>query len=234
MRNSSRLFEIIQILRGDSKPITAQALAQKLEVSTRTVYRDIAALQARRTPIEGEAGIGYIMRAGYDLPPLNFDSEEIEALRVGLSMLLRSGDTSLVEAGKRVCDKIDALHAPADWIHVAPWGAPLDVAAKGCVSVADLRRAMREERKLRLRYHDSEGKESIRQVRPLAVIYHLECNMLAAWCELRAGFRHFRLDRIMECELLDEHFVGQGQTLRALWREGYQWEADAEARAGGG
>jgi predicted DNA-binding transcriptional regulator YafY len=233
MRNSTRLFEIIQILRGARRPITAQALAQKLEVSARTVYRDIAALQARRTPIEGEAGIGYIMRAGYDLPPLNFDSEEIEALRVGLSMLLRSGDTSLVEAGKRVRDKIDALHAPADWIHVAPWGAPLDVAAKGCVSVADLRLAMREERKLRLRYQDGEGNESIRQVRPLAVIYHLECNMLAAWCELRAGFRHFRLDRIIECTALDDHFTGQGQTLRALWQEGYQWDKDAEKRTGG-
>lgn len=233
MRNSSRLFEIIQILRSSAKPITAQGLAEKLEVSSRTIYRDIAALQAMRTPIEGEAGVGYIMRAGYDLPPLNFDSEEIEALRVGLSMLLRSGDTSLVEAGKRVCDKIDALHAPADWIHVAPWGAPLDVAAQGCVSVADLRRAMREERKLRLRYHDVDGNESIRQVRPLALIYHLECNMLASWCELRAGFRHFRLDRIMECEMLEDRFTGQGQTLRVLWQEGYQWEKDAEHRSGG-
>ncbi len=227
MRNSSRLFEIIQILRGSAKPITAQTLAQKLEVSPRTIYRDIAALQAMRTPIEGEAGIGYIMRAGYDLPPLNFDSEEIEALRVGLSMLWRSGDTSLVEAGKRVRDKIDVLHVPADWIHVAPWGAPLDVAAQGCVSVADLRCAMREERKLRLIYYDADGKESLRQVRPLAMIYHLECNMLAAWCELRVGFRHFRLDRIIECDFLEERFTGQGQTLRSLWNEGYQIENDA-------
>ena len=233
MRNSSRLFEIIQILRGARNPVTAQTLAQELEVSTRTIYRDIAAMQAMRTPIEGEAGIGYIMRAGYDLPPLNFDSEEIEALRVGLSMLLRSGDTSLVEAGKRVSDKIDALHTPADWIHVAPWGAPLDVAEQGCVSVADLRCAMREERKLHLRYQDNEGKESLRRVRPLAVIYHLECNMLASWCELRAGFRHFRLDRILECEVLEDRFTGQGQTLRVLWQEGYQWDKDAARRSGG-
>lgn len=224
MRNSSRLFEIIQVLRGSEKPITAQVLAEMLEVSPRTIYRDIAALQAMRTPIEGEAGIGYIMRAGYDLPPLNFDPEEIEALRVGLSMLLRSGDTSLVEAGRRVRDKIDALNAPADWIHVAPWGAPLDVAAQGCVSVAELRRAMQQERKLRLRYQDGDGNESLRQVRPLAMIYHLECNMLAAWCELRAGFRHFRHDRIIECDVLEDRFTGQGQTLRALWHEGYQLE----------
>ncbi len=90
MRKSSRLFEIIQILRGASVPMTADALAERLEVSVRTVYRDIAALQAMRTPIEGEAGVGYIMRPGYDLPPLNFDEEELEALRVGMSMLARS------------------------------------------------------------------------------------------------------------------------------------------------
>jgi predicted DNA-binding transcriptional regulator YafY len=221
MRNSSRLFEIIQVLRGAKSPITAQVLAEMLEVSPRTIYRDIAALQAMRTPIQGEAGIGYVMRAGYDLPPLNFDSEEIEALRVGLSMLIRSGDTSLLEAGRRVRDKIDALNAPAEWIHVAPWGAPMDVAEQGCVTLAELRQAMREEQKLQLKYRDGAGNDSLRQVRPLAIIYHLECNMLAAWCELRAGFRHFRQDRIVECNVLEERFTGQGQTLRTLWHEGY-------------
>lgn len=233
MRNSSRLFEIIQILRSASQPMTAQALSQALEVSTRTIYRDIAALQARRTPIEGEAGIGYVMRSGYDLPPLNFDPEEVEALRVGLSMLLRAGDSSLVEAGKRVCEKIDALHAPADWIQVAPWGAPLDDAARGCVSVADLRQAVRAEQKLRLRYQDSTGQETTRQVRPIAVIYHLECNILAAWCELRTGFRHFRLDRVMGCDVLEERFTGQGRTLRALWQEGYRWQYNTTRRVEG-
>ena len=219
MRSSSRLFEIIQILRGASQPMTAQALAQALEVSTRTIYRDIAALQARRTPIEGEAGIGYVMRAGYDLPPLNFDAEELEALRVGLSMLARAGDKSLLEAGQRVCAKIDALHAPAEWIQVAPWGAPLDDAAQGCVSVSALRRAVRDARKLRLTYCDPDGVETIRRVRPIAVIYHLDCNMLAAWCELRGGFRHFRLDRIHACEVLEEQFCGQSRTLREIWQE---------------
>ncbi|MEP3437375.1 MAG: HTH domain-containing protein, partial [Hoeflea sp.] len=91
MRRSNRLFEIIQILRAASRPMTAEALSQKLEVSTRTIYRDIAALQMMSTPIEGEAGIGYMMRRGYDLPPLNFDLEEIEALRVGLALLSRTG-----------------------------------------------------------------------------------------------------------------------------------------------
>lgn len=224
MRKSSRLFEIIQILRGARQPMTADALAQALEVSVRTIYRDIAALQAMRTPIQGEAGIGYVMRAGYDLPPLNFDAEELEALRVGLSMLMRTGDSSLLEAGRRVCDKIDALHSPAEWIQVAPWGAPLDDVANGCVSVAVLRQAVREEHKLRLTYRDAKDCETIRRVRPIAVIYHLECNMLAAWCELRGGFRHFRLDRILSCEVLPEQFNGQSHMLRDLWQEEFVWE----------
>jgi len=224
MRKSDRLFEIIQILRGASQPMTAQTLARLLEVSVRTVYRDISGLQAMRTPIEGEAGIGYIMRAGYDLPPLNFDTEEIEALRVGLSMLMRAGDTGLLAAGQRVCAKIDALHGPAEWIQVAPWGAPRDDVANGCVPVTMLRDAVRQERKLSLTYHDTQGRVTTRKVRPIAVIYHLECNMLAAWCELRGGFRHFRLDRIHRCEGLDEYFIGHGPVMRDLWQEDFVWE----------
>ena len=87
MRRSNRLFEIIQILRATDRPMTAESLARQLEVSTRTIYRDIAALQMMSTPIEGEPGVGYVMRRGYDLPPLNFDMEEIEALRVGLGVV---------------------------------------------------------------------------------------------------------------------------------------------------
>lgn len=121
MRRSTRLFEIIQILRAAGAPVTAEALAARLEVSVRTVYRDIAELQAQRTPIEGEAGIGYVMRRGYDLPPLNFDAEEVEALWVGLSLLARTGDSHLQRAASRICQKIDALHCPADWLQVAPW-----------------------------------------------------------------------------------------------------------------
>lgn len=219
MRKTDRLFEIIQLLRAASKPLRADDMAQQLEVSTRTLYRDIAALQAMGTPIDGAAGVGYVLRRGYDLPPLNFDEEEIAALRVGLSMLQRSGDRSLQQAASRVCAKIDALNVAEDWLQVAKWGAPLDDPDLGCVSVLDLRRAIRDERKLRLEYHDAEAQVTQRTVRPLALIYHVECNMLVAWCELRSGFRHFRTDRIYGCEKLEDSFAGQGATLRALWAE---------------
>ncbi|SFT68094.1 helix-turn-helix transcriptional regulator [Sedimentitalea nanhaiensis] len=227
MRRSSRLFEIIQTLRAAPGPLRADDLAQMLEVSTRTVYRDIAALQAMRTPIEGEAGVGYIMRAGYDLPPLNFDRDEIEALRVGLSMLARTGDSALQQAALRVCDKIKDLHEPADWLRVAPWGAPADDPARGCVSLAMLRQAVRDQRKVRLNYRDGAENETTRTVRPVALIYHVECVMLAGWCEMRRAFRHFRSDRIYNCSLLDEDFRDQGTMLRKLWLEDNQWRDEA-------
>lgn len=219
MRRSTRLFEIIQILRATDAPVTARDLSERLEISQRTVYRDIAALQAMRTPIEGEAGLGYVMRRGYDLPPLNFDAEEVEALRVGLAMLRRTGDSALQQAAARISHKIDALHAPADWLQISTWGAPRDDPALGCVSTSMLRAAIRDERKLRLTYRDGTEVETTRHVRPLALIYHVDCTLLAAWCELRGGFRHFRSDRIWGCDPLEEFFAGQGAALRQVLRD---------------
>ncbi|MCE8544692.1 YafY family transcriptional regulator [Ruegeria pomeroyi] len=231
MRRSTRLFEIIQILRAATAPMTAEDLAARLEVSARTVYRDIAALQAMRTPIEGAAGLGYVMRGGYDLPPLNFDQEEVEALRVGLSMLARTGDSALQQAAERVCAKIDALHDPADWLRVAPWGAPADDPGRGCTPIALLRQAVREARKLRIEYRSGDGSRTLRVLRPVGLIYHLDCTMLAGWCELRQGFRHFRTDRIWACDLLPDSFAPQAAALRQLWQDQSRWDEAAAANA---
>ncbi len=219
MRKSNRLFELIQILRAAPRPVTAEDLGDRLGVSARTIYRDIAALQAMRTPIEGEAGLGYVMRRGYDLPPLNFDADEIEALRVGLALLTRTGDSALVAAAQRIGQKIDALHDPADWLRIATHGAPLDDPDKGCVPVGLLRRAVREELKLEITYRDEAEAETCRVIRPLALLYYQECTVLAAWCELRAAFRYFRSDRIWACTLTGGDFPGQGAALRQLWEE---------------
>ncbi|WP_146346447.1 helix-turn-helix transcriptional regulator [Phaeobacter marinintestinus] len=219
MRRSTRLFEIIQILRAAEAPMTATQIAERLEVSKRTVYRDIAALQAMRTPIEGEAGLGYVMRRGYDLPPLNFDSEEVEALRVGLAMLARTGDSALQQAALRICHKVEALHGPADWLQISTQGAAPDDPARGCVSVSVLRSAIRDERKLRLIYRDEDGSETDRVIRPLGLVYHVDCILLGAWCELRGGFRHFRTDRIWACDPQEAFFEGQAAGLRQLLRE---------------
>lgn len=224
MTKSNRLFEMIQIFRAADGPVRAEDLAARLEVSVRTIYRDIAALQAMRTPIEGEPGIGYIMRRGYDLPPLNFDEEEVEALRVGLCMLSRSGDRALRRAADRISAKIDALHAPADWLQVSPWGAPDDDPELGCVSKAMLRAAVREERVLRIDYEDGAGQRTTRNIRPIAVVYHINAVLLAAWCELRSGLRHFRADRIYACEPTGAYFTGQGEALRQIWSEQNRWD----------
>lgn len=224
MQRSTRLFEIIQLMRAAHRPVRAEDMAEQLEVSVRTVYRDIAALQGMGTPIEGEAGIGYIMRRGYDLPPLNFDQEEIEALRVGLSMLARSGDSSLQRAARRVFDKVSGLNDPADWLQVAPWGAPPDDTGQGCIPLALLRQSIREARKIKITYRGSCGSETVRVLRPLALIYHIECVLIGAWCELRREMRHFRTDRIWAWEALPDSFAEQAPALRSLWAEENRWE----------
>lgn len=221
MSRSTRLFEIIQILRASLRPVTAEDLAEKLEVSVRTVYRDIASLQSMQTPIDGEAGIGYIMRRGYDLPPLNFDQEEIEALRVGLLLLSRTGDSMLQKAATRIFEKVDVLHGPADWLQVTSGGAPNDDPERGCVSLSMLREVIRDEQKLELIYRDEQNAQTQRIIRPIGLSYRATCIWLAGWCELRNAIRHFRTDRIYGCIKLDDRFKNQGEVLRELWLSAY-------------
>lgn len=219
MQRIPRMFELVQRLRAARGPVLAEDLAEALEVSVRTVYRDISALQSMRIPIEGAAGVGYLMRRGYDLPPLNFDQEEIEALRVGLMMLARTGDSALQKAATRISAKIDALQDEEGWLQVAPWGAPVDDPDKGCVILSDVRDAIRNARKLRLTYRSEKDEETVRIVRPVAIIYHVELNLIGAWCELRGAFRTFRTERIWGCDVLEDSFSDQAETLRSLWRE---------------
>ncbi|MEO1192499.1 MAG: YafY family protein [Pseudomonadota bacterium] len=213
MRRADRLFEIIQLLRRARAPLTAVQLAEQLEISTRTLYRDMAALQALRVPVEGEAGVGYMLRAGYDLPPLNFDSEEVEAIIVGLSLLQRTGDRGLTRAAQRVVAKIEAVSLEPDALRVSGWGAeePIEI------DLASLRQAIREERKLFLVYSDGSDRVTERRVLPLAITYFVRVVVLTAWCELRQDFRHFRGDRVQRLELLEDSFAGQGAALRAQW-----------------
>ncbi len=214
MRRTARLFEIIQILRSETRPITAEKIAELLEVSTRTIYRDIAALQAMRTPIHGEAGIGYMMRSGYDLPPLNFNTEEIEAIVVGLSLLSRTGDSGLLKAASRVSTKIDDVRECMQSLHVSDWGAQ----TPKTIDMSLLRQVIREEQKLQINYVDENDNQTERSILPIAIVYYIEVIVLVTWCELRRDFRHFRVDRIIDYELPEEFFLGQGDTLRQQWQ----------------
>ncbi|CDN46959.1 helix-turn-helix transcriptional regulator [Neorhizobium galegae] len=224
MRKASRLFEIIQILRLAKKPVTAAEIAVQLEVTVRSIYRDIAALQAMRVPIEGGRGIGYILRPGFTLPPLMLSIEETEAIVLALALLERTGDTELRQAAKQVNRKIaavvpaplagtfsaNALHA---WGSIAPVPDALDLAM--------VRRAIRDEQKLALDYRDEQARATERTIRPVALIYYSQTANIVAWCELRQAIRNFRADRVEHCELADGFFRGEGEKLRSLWVQGW-------------
>ena len=217
MSRSTRMFEIIQILRNAKKPRTAQHIAEELEVTKRTVYRDIAALQAMRVPVEGEAGIGYVMRSGYDLPPINFDVEEAEAITVGLAMIARTGDRGLNRAARSAAQKLTDSTRLSETLFASTWG----VEEPAIIDLTTVRKAIREDRKLRIGYRNAEGTETRRTIWPIAIAYHSEAIVIAAWCELRKSLRHFRPDRVSEYQELDDGFIGQGDRLRQEWIKDY-------------
>jgi predicted DNA-binding transcriptional regulator YafY len=220
MRRSDRLFDIIQRLRTARGPTTAAALAEELEVTVRTVYRDVATLQARRVPIEGAPGIGYMLRRGFDLPPLMFTTEEIEAIVVGARLVARTGDPSLHDAAESVLSKVtvvlpDALRAQlaAAPFFVSSSGAPVPES----VDLSTVRQAIRDERKLHIRYIDEKSTCSQRTIWPIAVAYYVQATLIGAWCELRQDYRHFRADRITALTVLDERYPSDNGRLMAEW-----------------
>ena len=230
MRKASRLFELIQILRAAKGPVTAARLAEAMEVVPRSIYRDIAALQAMRVPIEGGRGVGYLLRPGFTVPPLMFTIEESEAIVLALALLERTGDSELKAAAKRVSRKIAAV-VPAALLEafkttaLHAWGGVAADPAGLDLSLA--RRAIREERKLELDYRDELGRITQRIVWPLALIYYSETVNVVAWCELRQAIRNFRADRVRESRALDAFFRGNGERLRREWVAG--WTRGKEA-----
>lgn len=221
MNRSTRFFEIIQLLRASPRPLTAAALAAALDVTKRTIYRDIVALQAMRVPIEGEAGVGYMLRCGFTLPPLMFGDEELEAIIVGLSLIGRTRDAALQKAASRVIDKIAAVLPPDASPHLV--SSPLMVSQWSAIPATDIqlgeiRAAIRDERRIDIRYADPEGEITERTIHPIGLIYYVDAVVLAAWCELRDDFRHFRVDRIESYSITRTTFAGAAK-LRRQWRE---------------
>lgn len=220
MRRADRLFDIIQALRRASGPLTAAQLAEQLEVTVRTVYRDIASLQASRVPIEGAAGLGYLLRQGFDLPPLMFTRDEIEAILVGARLIKRTGDPGLQAAAEGVLSKL-SVALPAhlrDHLDLAPvYVSPAGAVTPQQADLTDIRTAIRDRRKLRLSYVDVDGKATERVVLPLAIAYFVEATLLCGWCELRQGQRNFRLDRIRQMALLEDSFADDHARLMAEW-----------------
>ncbi len=221
MRRADRLFAIIQLMRRN-KLVRARDLAQKLEISERTVYRDIQDLVASGVPIEGEAGVGYVLKGGFDLPPLMFTEEEIEALVLGVRIVRSWADAGLAEAADDVLAKVEAV-LPARlraYMKETPLDAPQHHWAEPVsVDLAALRRAVRERLKLAFAYRDRDGSETHRTVRPLLISFFGPVWTLTGWCELRNDFRSFRLDRVSDLELRDEVFRPEpGRTLHDYLR----------------
>lgn len=208
MRRADRLFRLVQILRR-GRLITADKLAEELEVSTRTVYRDIKDLIGSGVPVEGEAGVGYLLYEGYDLPPLMFDAEELEALSFGMTMVQAWADPKLALAATDVLQKIDSVLPDL----LRPRLAKPNLVAHGdalpepiIIDVGDLRHGIRNQNKVLINYKDGKGDKSQRILWPLGLQLYRAIWMLGAWCELRQGFRVFRLDRITQMIVLEERF----------------------------
>jgi len=220
MRRADRLFQIINVLRRRRTATTATHLAERLGVSERTVYRDIRDLVLAGTPIDGEAGVGYRIRPGYDLPPLMFDHDEIQALVLGARIVRQFGDPALARASDAILGKVAAI-VPKD---LAPLVAetrlfvpPTIDAGKSADALALSREALLARRKLELSYANADGAVTKRTVRPLGIFFWGRTWTLAAWCELRQDFRNFRLDRVAASKGLDETFEDEaGKALRDM------------------
>jgi len=213
MRRADRLFRIVQFLRA-GRLQTARDLAQKLQVSHRTIYRDVQDLQLSGVPILGEAGVGYTLRRDYDLPPLMFDAREITALVLGSRMVAAWGDAELASAANDALRKIEAVLTPAlrDRIDAVRLYAPALAIRRPEVEAArenleQLRGAIENIRMIQVAYADEKGQETERRLRPMALLFWGNVWTLVAWCELRHDFRSFRVDRFRSIQTLEESFV---------------------------
>lgn len=216
MRRTDRLFDIIQILR-DGKLHRARDIAARLEVSVRTIYRDMDTLVASGVPVEGERGVGYMVREQITLPPLNLTPEELEALNLGMAIVAEAADPELKAAAQRLAEKIDAVLPTQTIAEADAWKFavyPFADAARGLAHMAPIRAAIKARQKLRLVYRRIDGELTERTIRPLHMEYWGRVWTLTAWCELRAGFRVFRIDLIETLTPLPELFRDEpGKTL---------------------
>jgi predicted DNA-binding transcriptional regulator YafY len=222
MSRADRLLELLDILRRHRGPVTGARLANELGVSLRSLYRDIEALRARGAEIDGEAGFGFVLKPGFLLPPLMFSRAEIEALVLGSRWVAKRGDAELSAAAVKALAKIKTV-LPADLQAEAEETGLIVGPGEALVPSMDLglvRDAIRRERKLVIGYEDGAGKASLRTVWPFALAYFDRAHVLAAWCELRDGFRHFRIDRIASFDVQPIRYPRRRAILLRDWREG--------------
>lgn len=222
MRRADRLLRVIQLLRRHRRPVTGQAMASELEISLRTLYRDIADLITDGVPIRGEAGVGYVLGEGYDLPPLMFKADELEAVMLGLRWVAKRGDPDLARAAMDTAAKIGTV-LPAN---LKPFlydssliASPFTKNTEDRIDVAALRKAIREQHKVSIHYKAEDGAESNRVIWPIGISYYDAQRIIIAWCELRQGFRSFRTDRVMGSEVLKDKYKERRKALLSRWQD---------------
>lgn len=220
MARADRLLALIQVLRRHRFPVSGQAIADELGVSLRTVYRDIETLKGQGAAIDGEAGVGFVLRPGFVLPPLMFSDDEIEALVLGLRFVAQRADEQLEQAATDALAKIAAV-LPDDLresvAHIGLLAGPGDDAP--AVDLATVRTAIRDEHKLALSYLDQNDEETQRVIWPIAIGFFKRAEVIAAWCELRRDFRHFRVDRIVRLRDTGARYPTRRRVLMKEWRD---------------
>jgi predicted DNA-binding transcriptional regulator YafY len=222
MSRANRLLDLLQELRARRRPVTADVLAASLGISVRTLYRDIELLRAQGAAIVGEAGLGYVLKPGFMLPPLMFTPEEIEAILLGASWVSRRKDLAMDVAARSALAKISAVLPPDMTLAMDLTGLLVGSVNEGeatRIDAAAIRDALRRERKLIIAYVDAADVASARTVWPVAIGVYDSTQVLAAWCELRADYRHFRLDRIREATVLEERMPRRRTAMYKEWRD---------------
>jgi predicted DNA-binding transcriptional regulator YafY len=222
MRRTERLFQIIQILRSSRSPVTGRVLADELEISLRTLYRDMAELMAQRVPITGEAGTGYVLDDGYDMPPLMLTADELEAAVLGAAWVATQADPSLAHAARDLVAKLSAA-IPHDLRPIVLDAGSRPVSTRSKITEhfdgAALRRAIRERSKLQLCYKDQNEAVTDRVIWPLLIAYLDNVRFIVGWCETRQGYRHFRTDRVLSLEVQNIKYTARRAILLKDWEK---------------
>ncbi len=209
MRRADRMIKMVHFLRSRRRAVTAKRIADEFGICTRTVYRDIQDLMDTGTPITGEAGVGYMIDKQYYLPPISFDTDELEAICLGISMVRQWTDEKFADKANDAYEKIHAVlpeKLQGEIQQLTTYAMPAEPSLSSTVSFSQLRECIREQRKIRIEYSDDKKKPTSRSLWPLALVFCSPVWLLASWCEKRGDFRHFRLDRIQAIHFGDERF----------------------------
>jgi predicted DNA-binding transcriptional regulator YafY len=231
MSRAQRLLDLIQILRRHRFPVAGTALADELGISLRTLYRDIDTLKSQGAHIDGEPGVGYILRPGFMLPPLMFSEEEIEALVLGGRWVAAQTDEPLGKAARNALSKIAAV-LPDDLqrsLETSSLLVPIQRAAAGVTELPAIREAIRTERKLRITYSDEQDNRTSRTIWPFALGFFERIRMVAAWCEMRQDYRHFRTDRIRSLKITETRYPRRRLAMLREWRAGEGLQKSSES-----